>query len=182
MCAALRTRFRLEFIALAREGIIRYVFLLPNSRRKRKRNRVDMFCLWRIYAGPIKDALDRHCRAMRVMVKRGNRTRNPYFPSGAHSPYDLMMDDHHGTDLTDDMITTINEEVGKFWGDASDQGDSDDEENRRRDEVPAAFDDPLPTVALRSERERRFHQLNIPPTVYHAQYREFRRITLELIP
>ena len=105
-----------------------------------------MFCLWRIYAGPIKDALDRHCRAMRVMAKRGNRTRNPFFPKGVHSPYDLMMEDHHGKDLTDDLIATINEEVGKFWGDASDQGDSDDEENRRRDEGPAAFDDPLPTA------------------------------------
>ena len=66
--------------------------------------------------------------------------------------------------------------------DASDQGDSDDEENRRRDEGPAAFDDPLPTVPLRLERERRFRQLNIPQTIYHAQYREFRRITLALMP
>ena len=177
-----RGRFRLEFQALAREGIIRYDFSRVNSRRKRKRNRVDMFCLWRIYAGPIKDALDRHCRATRVMAKRGNRTRNPFFPKGVHSPYDLMMEDHHGKDLTDDLIATINEEVGKFWGDASDQGDSDDEENRRRDEGPAAFDDPLPTVPLRLERERRFRQLNIPQTIYHAQYREFRRITLALMP
>ena len=163
-------RFRTEFIALSRAGVLR---------GGRKKDRVDMFCLWRIDHAPIEQSISRHCCAMRAMPKRKS-TRNPYMPKGTHQPRELFLcGPSDGKPLTPREVDIIEEHDAAYWSRSNGDGDP-----RREDPNPnpGAFDDPLPSARLRAERKRLFSRLDIPRCELARRYRAFRRITRHLMP
>ena len=136
-----------------------------------------MFCVWKIYRVPIAQAIDAHCEMMRVKTKRGNRTQNPFFPSGTHRPVELFSQDSFGKNITEREISLVEEHVEEFW--ASGRGPTADEQDA--DPTPGSCDDPLKTAALRAERDRQMRELGISEHNLQLRYRALRLITRELL-